>query len=73
VEATIELQLNSNTNLELTQTIIIMKAGEESTKLTLFAFSKDECSTKEDAAKSMENALYIIIKYTSKSKKKSSL
>ena len=30
------------------------------TKLTLFAVSKDEWDTKEDTGKSMKNALYIL-------------
>ena len=36
------------------------KPSRATTKLTLFAVSKDEWDTKEDTGKSMENALYIL-------------
>ena len=36
------------------------KPSHATTKLTLFAVSKDEWDTKEDTGKSMKNALYIL-------------
>ena len=36
------------------------KPSHATTKLTLFAVSKDEWDTKEDTGKSMKNALYVL-------------
>ena len=36
------------------------KPSRTTTKSTLFAVSKDEWDTKEDAGKSMKNALYVL-------------
>ena len=41
------------------------KPSHATTKLTLFAVSKDEWGTKEDTDKSMKNALYVL-QYTKK-------
>ena len=41
------------------------KPSHATTKLTLFAVSKDEWDTKEDTGKSMKNVLYILKKHIS--------